>query len=115
MRSITGPSFKSDVKDVTSHSSPGRAREKLVTLKDPGSVKFEVNWIPQDPTQSYASGLLAQWANLSKCDYKLVLPDTGHTTWTFKGVVNMFETSEKIDDVLQAQVEITFVSIPTLA
>jgi predicted secreted protein len=49
-RSISGPSLEGAEVEVTSMDSPGRLREFIGGLVDPGGVDFEVNYIPSNAT-----------------------------------------------------------------
>ena len=46
VRSIQGPTFEGAEIDVTNMDSPGRLREFIAGLTDPGQVTFEVNYLP---------------------------------------------------------------------
>jgi hypothetical protein len=46
-----------------------------------GTVSFDLNFIPTNATQSHTSGLLRDFENRTKRNFKLVLPDSGSTTW----------------------------------
>lgn len=113
VRSINGPDFLTDEKDVTSHSSAGRTKERVGTLNDPGMLSFEVNYIPGDPTQDENTGLLYDKFNFTRPQFRLVLPNSGHKTITFPGFVKKFGMMEKVDDVLLAACEIRIISAPT--
>lgn len=112
---IQGPKLKTDVKDVTSHSSPNATHEKLPTLKDGGQVQFDLNFIIQNSTQSYTSGILLDWYNRTKRNFQLVFPDAGVTTWAFSAFVIAFESKAPVDDKLSATCTLELTGTPTLA
>ena len=114
-RSIAGPDLSVDEKDVTNHQSPNRTRERLATLKDPGMLSFEINFIPSDPTHDDLTGLLYQYLNFGRPNIRVVLPDTGHKTMTAPAFVKSFKLQEKVDDVLIAAVEMRFISGQTFS
>lgn len=112
---ISGPKFKLDTAEVTSHSSTSAWRERIATLLDPGEVSLKINFIPTNATHSQTSGLLRDMKNRTLRNFKLVFPDAGVTTWMFAAFVTGFEPSEPIDEQLSADVALTLTGAPTLA
>ena len=49
-----------------------------------------VNYVPGGATHDDSTGLLAQLTGGTLTNYKIVLPDTDTTTWTFAGYVTAF-------------------------
>lgn len=104
---ITAPGLTMDVIDVTSHDSPDALREKIAGLKDLGECTFTINYIPTHATHNATTGLIRDWKNRTKRNFKLVFPDAGATTWSFSGFVTNFQPSAPVDDKLTADVTIT--------
>lgn len=115
VRSIAGLDLTTVEKEVTNHSSPGRTKEYLGTLNDPGQVQFEVNYNPADPTHDENTGLLYHKLNFTRPVTRIVLPDTGHKTLTFPTFVREFKMQEKVDDVLIASCVMRAISAPTFS
>ena len=85
VRSISGPSMETDEADVTTHSSAaaGAFREFILTLIDAGSIEFEINYVPTDPTHL---GLRNDFLARTKRNWQLVLPGNVQTI-SFAGYV----------------------------
>lgn len=115
VKSIGGPSFSSDTNDVTSHDSPGAYREFIASLIDPGDLSFDINFVPTAATHNASTGLLRDFQNRIRRNFKLVFPDTAATTWSFQGIVTGFQLNAPTDDVLSASVTIKITGQPTLA
>ncbi len=115
LRDISGPNFKLDTKEVTSHSSPGAIKEFIATLIDAGEITFNISFLPQDPTHDYSAGILRDMFNRTRRNVRLVFPDAGVTTWTFPCFVVDFKTDEKVDGSLDGSVTVKVAGQPTLA
>ncbi len=114
VRSIQGLDMAQDEKDVTNHSSPNHARERVGTLVDPGQLAFEINYIPSDPTQNEVTGVLGDLVNRNRPQFRLILPNTGQKMFTFPGFVKEFKMKEPVDDVITASLTIRVISFPTI-
>lgn len=112
---IQGPKFKTDVKDVTSHSSPNAWKEKIPTLIDPGQITFDVNFVPTSATQSQSGGLIRDQKNRTKRNFKVVFPDGGATTWTIAAYVIDTDIKAPVDDKLMGAFILELTGQPTLA
>ena len=114
VKSISGPSFSSEVIDVTTHSSAaaGAWREKIASLIDPGELSFDINLVPTD-TQHVA--LRTDMVNRTKRNFKIVFPDSGTTTWQIAGFVTGFEVNAETDGVLEASLTLTLTDPPNFA
>jgi len=56
-KSHTPPSFTDSTVEVTHAQSPGRAREYIGGLSDPGESSHEMNWIPGSATDTFLRGI----------------------------------------------------------
>jgi len=112
VRSMTGPSMKGDIIDVTTHSSAasGAWREKISSLLDPGEITFAINLVP---ASSGHKAFLADFTGRVKTKFKFVFPDVGLTEWLFEGYVTNFGMKAETDGVLEADVTVTLTGAPT--
>lgn len=118
VRSIAGPTTKSIVQDVTTHSTSGNWMEKLATLIDPGTFSAPANYDKADLTHAFATGLWNDLINLTVATYRIVFPAsigylqmsayvTGHSfdapvdnvlrvnlEWTINGSISTANTAE---------------------
>ena len=102
VRSITGPTTKPNVVDVTTHDTPGYWRRKIAVLIDPGDVSFEVNFDKTDATHSFTTGLWFLMIGLLKRGFKITFPNSAGTL-TFDGYVGQHEFTAPVDNVLAAK------------
>lgn len=112
---IDAPELMLAVQDVTSHSSSGATREKLGTLKELGDIGLALNFIPTNATHSYSNGLIKDWYNRTKRNFKLVFPDAGGTTWYGPAYVASVKPGAAVDGALVADVTLTPAGAWTLA
>jgi hypothetical protein len=115
VKSINGLSMSAKIDDVTTHSTGTPWREKLATLLDAGTLAFQLNFIPTDATQSFSSGLLRDFANRTKRNFKVVFPNGAATTWAFAAYVADFKCDMPVDGVLVANLTLNVSGQPTLA
>lgn len=115
VKSISGPSLSADTIDVTNMSSPNGWREFIQGPKDGGEVTFDVNFLPTNATHNAATGLLRDFKNGTRRNFKLVFPNPGNTTWQFAAIVTGFEVSAPVDDVLGASITLKLTGEPVLA
>ena len=104
--------------DVSNHSSASAHREHIAGMKDAGDVTFSINYQPNLNSAAghgHTTGILADYANRTDRNWKLVFPDAGTTTFSFKGVITSWSTSAAIDSQLGADVTVKITSAPTLA
>ena len=99
VRTITGPTTKPKIVDVTAHSTPGFWMAKLAVLIDPGDVSFEFNFDIADATHAYATGMWNQMVGLTECGFQLIFPNSAGIL-TFKGYIGQHEFSAPVDNVL---------------
>jgi predicted secreted protein len=112
---IKGPKFKADTEDVTNHLSTGSWEEVVTTILRSGEVTFDVNFVPQNATHSYSSGVLRDFNNKTRRNFKLVFPDVGNTTWAFAAFITGFESEAPVKGKLKAAITLKITGQPTLA
>jgi len=113
-KNIDGPQLANDDIDVTNQGSVGW-KESISGLHDGGTVSVELNFLPQNATQSFAAGVLAHFNDGLRHNYQLVFPDPGATTWTFAARVKNAAPTAPVDGVLALKVDFTITGQPTLA
>ena len=105
VRSITGPTVKPKIVDVTAHSSPGFWNQKLAVLIDGGDVSFEVNYDPTDASLAFLTGFWNQMIGLTLSALKMVFPNAAGTL-KWDGYVAQHEFSAPVDNVLTVKMQI---------
>lgn len=116
VRDTTPPQLSSDMEDVTSHQSTNGYEEVIPDgVKKTGEVKFEINYVPTNATHDGTTGLIADWKNGTKRNYRLIWPDSGNTTWNFPAYVTAFEPKAPVKGTLRADVTLKVTGSPTLA
>lgn len=105
VRSISGPTVKPNIVDVTTHSTSLNWREKLAVLVDPGTVGFEVNWDKADATHTFTTGMWNQMVNLTKTAYQITYPNSAGVL-AFLGYYSQHEFSAPVDNVLSAKIQV---------
>jgi predicted secreted protein len=103
VRSITGPTVKPNVVDVTTHDTVGFWRRKIAVLIDPGSVSFDINFDSADATHAFTTGLWNQLIGLVKSGIQMVFPNAAGTL-AFLGYLAGHEFAAPVDNVLVAKI-----------
>jgi predicted secreted protein len=114
VRSITGPTVKPSVVDITTHDTPGFWRRKIAVLNDAGDISFEVNFDKADATHSFTTGMWGQLIGLILTGLQMVFPNTAGTL-TFKGYVASHEFGVPVDNVLSAKISFAITDAITAA
>lgn len=113
-KDIPGPAMTRTIIDVTSQAANGW-KEKIAGLKDPGSLSITFNFVPQDATQDYTAGIIADYVSGVRRDWQLVFPDAGVTTWVLTAIVKGITPSAPVDAALELKVDFELCTAPTLA
>jgi predicted secreted protein len=98
---ITGPGMTRETIDVTSLDSTGGYREFIAGFRDAGTIVLNMNFT--------AAGFLAFKADFeadTPVDYKIVMPDTDDTTFSFSGLVTELPVEIPKDDKVTMNVTI---------
>jgi predicted secreted protein len=101
INSISGPNKTRGTIDVTSLDSSGGYREFIASFRDAGEVTLEMNF-----TRDGFEDLNDDFESESSKEYRIVLPDTGNTTFTFFGYVINLGMAIPTDDKVTASVTI---------
>jgi hypothetical protein len=99
---ITPPGLTRNTIETTTHNQSDD--RFLVGIRRHGELKFNVNFIPNDPTHDELTGLQKKWFVGSRDIYRITFPDASQ--WIFSGYVTNFEPSAPVDDRLSADVTI---------
>lgn len=106
VRSVSGPTTKAEVVDITTHSTTGFWREKIAVLIDPGEISFPVNFDSADTTHAFATGLWSLFIGLTERGYEVVFPNAAGRL-RFKAYVTNHSFSCPVDNVLGADITLS--------
>lgn len=112
VRSIGALALTVELIDVTNHSSTGGYKELLPSFKDAGQVTADLNFLPSDATQSPTSGLINDFDNRTKRNFRIVFPNIAATTVTFAAYITNFSVNAPIDDRLSAALTLKITGAP---
>ena len=117
VKSIGDWELEAEMADTTSHDSPGGYREKFPTgIFNQEDVEMVLNYDPADGGHDNITGLMNVHLNKTLRAYKIILPDTSSTTWTFEAYVTKFATNiGSGEDQLMATVTMAITGQPTLS
>lgn len=99
VRNISAPKQKTDTVDVTHNTSPGRRREFIAGLIDPGDTSFECNFVPGTPSMQLIEAWLSS-GNVADC--VIVFPNA--VQWVFTGIVVGYDVKAETAAALTATV-----------
>lgn len=105
VKDINGPETSVDVVDITNQDSPDNFEEIIPTLKRGGTTSFDVNFVPDDPTQDSTTGLLSYLNARSKKHWQIILPGTGLSV-QFDGYVVKWGPKFPVANVATASMDI---------
>lgn len=114
LTSISGPGLTAEAYEATRHDGPGWD-EYVVGLLRGGEVAVELNFVPSNATQSYATGMLSDYVNRTLRNYQMVFPDSGSTTWAFSAFITAFSVEAPVDNKLSASATLKISGAPSLA
>lgn len=97
--SITPPSYKTDVVDVTSFDSSSSFREFIGGLIDPGEASFDLNFIPGSASDTLLQSVVAARAAVS-C--RVTYPNG--ILWTFSAIPTGYTPTVPVGDRMTATV-----------
>jgi predicted secreted protein len=115
VRDVNGLNLSMDTHEVTQQTSPGGWKERIAGLLDAGTVTFTVNFLPNDATQGYSTGLLRDMNNRTRRNFKVVFPNAGSTTWSFPAFVTSFQPKAPVNNPFTADVTLQVAGMPTLS
>lgn len=115
VQDITGPSFSTDMIDVTAHDSPNAFEEVVPGFKHSGEISFTLVYDPVHATHDETTGLFSHWQDREEHNYKIIFTDTGTTTMSFAGFCTAFDFSMPVNGALTVDVTIKPTGEPTFA
>ena len=104
VRSITGPTIKPKIVEITTHDTPGFWARKLAVLIEAGDISFEVNFDKADATHAFTTGMWNQMIGLVKTGLQMVFPNSAGTL-VFPGYVAQHEFNVPVDNVLACKIQ----------
>jgi len=105
--SVEGPTQSRETIDVTSLDSTGGYREFIGSFRDGGTVTLSMNFI-----RANYDLLHTDFEDDTPGNYKIVLPDTDHTTIEFEGLVQEMPLSASVGAQVTANVTIKVTGEP---
>jgi predicted secreted protein len=99
VRSISGPTVKPKIVDISTHDTLGNWMRKLQVLNDPGEISFETNYDSSDATQAATTGMWNQMIGLILSGFKMVFPNSAGTL-VMLGFIGQHEFMAPVDNVL---------------
>lgn len=112
---ISGAELTLDILEATNHNTSTLGyKEKIGGLLDAGTVTFSINYIPTSGTHNVTTGLLRDMKNRTLRNFKLVMSDSGATTWVLPALVQKFSPKFPVDNKISADVTLAISGVPTL-
>lgn len=111
---ISGPALNLTTIEVTNQSSTERWREYIATLLDGGEFSLDLNFLPAANSQGWILGMIKDVDCRKKRTYRIILSDSGTTTWDCSGYCTKFTPAEPVEGRISASVTIKTSSKPTL-
>lgn len=103
VRSISGPSVKVDLPDITTHDTAGNARSKIAVLIDSGTISHDINFDDTDATHAFATGIWSFMVALALKGIHIAFPNAVGLL-DFNGYVTGHEFAIPVDNVLSAKI-----------
>lgn len=108
--SLPPPPFSRDSVEVTNMSSPDATREYIPSLKEPGEIALDLNWVPGNATDLVLLEMLGEDdARLFAITYAQVTPNR---ICTFRAFITAFEPGVPVDDKMTATVTFKVTGAP---
>ena len=101
INTVSGPNLSRDTIDVTSLDSTGGYKEFIAGFRDGGEVSLEMNFTIDGYGQ-----MKLDFEDDALVDYKVILPDTTATTFSFSGLVTAMGLSIPMNDKITCSVTI---------
>ena len=111
VRNVKGPPLETSMLDTTALDTTGGYETMIPSLKKPGVVTLELDFMPNDANHQ---ALLGDFVSGVLRDFQIIWPD-GETIWSFSAYVSKWEPSAAPEAVLTAAVSLQISGAPTLA
>jgi predicted secreted protein len=105
VKDITPPPMKRETIDVSSQDSTDAWREFIPGWRDGAEVSFNCNWIPKSGTQDQNTGVLSTFADNSRHNWQILLPDAT-TLLAFAAFVTEFAPDLKLDKLGEISIKL---------
>ena len=106
---LSGPSVKFDLLDVTSHDSSGFFKEYIPGLADGDNIAFKINW---KPSNTVHVGLRTDSYARTKRNFKTVFPDSSLNTVLTATYIQTIAPTADIGKVLEASGTLKITGLP---
>lgn len=110
VKTISGPTMRSALLDVTTQDSASGVIERISGLIDPGEISFDINY---DPANGTHVALLADFLGRDQDNYRILM--IGGVEWEMLCQVVGFELAAPVDNVLSAAVTLAILGKPDFA
>lgn len=107
VKSISGPDQQAGIIDVTNMDSPNNTREFLPNLIDPGTLSFDINFLPGNTGHQALQTVLTSRA---KRNFRLIYTNSPANQADFAGYVTGLSISAGIEDALSASITVKLTS-----
>ena len=107
---VEGPEKKVNFDDATHMESPDQYAEFIPTMKESGSVTFNVSFLPDDGTHA---SLNTDLEAMTKRNFRIVLP-SATKRWEFTGFVEILGASHPVKGKMVRAVSIKVTGKPNL-
>jgi hypothetical protein len=105
VRSISGPSTKPKIVDITTHDSPGNSVRKLAVLIDYGQLGFDINFDSADASHAFDTGIWNDLTAMNKKSFQDIFPNAnGYLVFT--GYFTDHSFNQPVDNVLSAKISV---------
>lgn len=112
LKTITGPTMRAALIDVTTQQSPDAVMERISGLIDPGEISFDINYSPSNGDHV---ALLNDFVNRTKANYQVQMAGGSGVAWQMNCQVVGFELTAPVDGALTAAVTLAVLGKPDFA
>ena len=111
--SVDGPDGSREAIDVTDHGNTDGFREFVAGLADGGEVSFEMHYDQNLATQDESTGLVKEFIDGSKKNYRITWPDSSKVT--FAAIITALSVAAPVEGKLTASCSMKISGKPTWA
>jgi predicted secreted protein len=110
IKDISGPTLNRGTHDASTQTTDWS--EVVPGLKKGGQFTFDVNFIPTDTTHDHQTGLIKDFIDGTKRNFRIIWPDAGNTIDQYAAYVVNFEPDAPVDGLLTASVTLEITGDP---
>lgn len=111
---VPWPNEVADDIEATNQDSPGRRKEFVAGMIDPGEMSAESNWLPGDPTHDPTTGILALKASGQTVNWRITSPDT-EITCHVDGYVKSVAPATPVNEIMKLPFTIKLTGEPVFS